>query len=186
MNHQRTMSLTRFLSAVLTGLLITTAATGCRKTVHRTSTVSTVPDTLIAGTVINTAGTWSANSPKGSQHLVVTVNGTSISWTLESREMHPGGGSSSGSSSSGMSLSSPSDPWFIFVESPQRLWFCDGKDQLSYNISDGGGSRSGPAIFAGKLQPTTEVIPPEIAPHLPAGIRNLLPPVEPVEKRPSI
>lgn len=176
----------RLLSTLLAGLLIAAAATGCRKTVHRTSTVSTVPDTLIAGSLINSAGTFSANTPKGSQHLVVTVSGTSISWSLETREMHPDGGSSSGSSSSGISLSSPSDPWFIFVESPQRLWFCDGKDQLSYSLSDGGGSRSGPAIFSGQLQPTTEVIPPEIAPHLPAGIRNLLPPVEPVEKRPSI
>lgn len=182
----KAMSPSRLLFALLTGLLITATATGCRKTVHRTSTVSTVPDTLIAGTVINSAGTWSANSPKGSQHLKVTVSGTSISWSLETREIHPGGGSSGGSSSSGMSLSSPSDPWFIFVESPQRLWFCDGKDQLSYSLSDGGGSRSGPAIFSGQLQPTTEVIPPEIAPHLPAGIRNLLPPVDPVEKRPSI
>lgn len=180
------MSRNRLTVLLLTGLLIAATATGCRKTVHRTSTVSTVPDTLIAGTVINSAGTWSANSPKGSQHLKVTVGGTSISWSLDTREMLPGGGSRGGSSSSGMSLSSPSDPWFIFVESPQRLWFCDGKDKLSYSISDGGGSRSGPAIFAGKLQPTTEVIPPEIAPHLPAGIRNLLPPAEPVEKRPSI
>lgn len=180
------MSPSRFLSALFTGLLITAAATGCRKTVHRTTTISTVPDTLIAGTLINSAGTWSANTPKGSQHLEVTVSGTSISWSLKIREMHPDGGSSGGSSSSGMSLSSPSDPWFIFVESPQRLWFFDGKDRLTYSISDGGGSRSGPAIFSGQLQPTTEVIPPEIAPHLPAGLRNLLPPAKPVETRPSL
>jgi hypothetical protein len=180
------MSRNRLPVALLYGLLITAAATGCRKTTVHTSTVSSAPDTLIAGTVIKSSGSWTARTPKGSTKLEVTVSGNSVNWTISTEEKIGRFGSSSGSSSSGTSLSSPSDPWFVFVESPQRLWFFNGKDQLSYTVSDGGGSRSGPAILSGQLQPTTEVIPPEIAPHLPAGIRSLLPPVEPVEKRPSI
>ncbi len=187
MIHQRYLSPTRFLTALLTGLLITTAATGCRKVVHRTSAVLIVPDTLVAGTVINSAGTWSANTPDGSQHLVVTVSGTSISWSLETREMHPGGGSSSGSSSSGMSLSSPSDPWFIFVESPQRLWFFNGKDGLDYRFrSPDGGSEGGTSIFSGELHTASPPVPNELVPHLPPELRKLLPHVTPSGKRPSL
>jgi hypothetical protein len=39
----------RFLSTLLTGLLIAAAATGCRKSTSHTSTLSAGPDTLIAG-----------------------------------------------------------------------------------------------------------------------------------------
>ncbi len=167
-------------------LTLAAASTGCRKTVTYSSKVATTPDSLIAGTVINSAGTWSANDPKGSQKLDVTISGTSVSWSVSSEKKHPGGGSSGGSSSSGMSLSSPIDPWFIFVESPKRLWFFNGKNELNYALSDGGGARSGPAIFSGQLQPTAEVIPTDLIPHLPPDLQKLFPPVVPQPKRPSL
>lgn len=165
-------------------LLLTLAAVsvGCRKTAP---TVAAVPDTLIAGTVINSPGTWSASNAKGSQKLEVTISGTSVSWSVSSEEVHPGGGSIGGASSSGMSLSSPVDPWFIFVESPKRLWFCNGKNELGYALSDGGSTRSGPAIFSGQLQPTDEVVPTDLIPHLPPDLQKLFPPVAAPEKRPS-
>ena len=168
-------------------LLLTLAAAslGCRKTVTYTSTVATTPDTLIAGTVVTSPGTFSASNAKGSQKLDVTVSGTSVSWSVSSEEKHPGGGSTGGSSSSGMNLSSPVDPWFIFVESPKRLWFFNGKNELTYSLSDGGGSRTGPAIFSGQLQPTAEVIPTDLIPHLPPDLKKLFPPVVPQPKRPS-
>lgn len=167
-------------------LTLSLATIGCRKSItYSTSAAVTTPDTLVKGTIIRSAGTWSAHSPKGSQTLEVTVSGTSISWEITSEEKHPGGGSSSGTGSSGMTLSAPSDPWFIYVETPQRLWFFDGKDALSYSLSDNGGSRSGPAIFVGKLQPTNEKIPRDLIPHLPAEMQKLFPPVEPKETRRS-
>jgi hypothetical protein len=158
----------------------------CRRTVTiSSSTAATAPDTLIAGTIIRSAGTWSAHTSKTSQRLDVTVSGNSISWEVHDEEKLPGGGSSGGTSKSGMPLSSPSDPWFIFVESPTRLWFFNGSGDLTYSLSDGGGSRSGPAIHAGKLQPTNEQIPSDIVPHLPPELQKLFPPVEPESKRPS-
>jgi hypothetical protein len=84
-----------------------------------------------------------------------------------------------------LNLSSPSDPWFIFVESPQRLWFFNGSGELNYNLSDHGGSRGGPAISSGKLLPTNERIPQELIPHLPPELQKLFPPVPPKEDRPS-
>ena len=159
---------------------------GCRKTVtYTSSTVVTTPDTLVAGTVIRSAGNWSAHTAKGSQKLDVTLSGNSVSWSVTSEEKFPGGGTTGGSSSSGMSLSSPSDPWFIFVESTQRLWFFDGKGDLTYSLSGSGGSRSGPAISSGKLLPTNEKIPTDLVPHLPPDLQKLFPPVEPKQERPS-
>ena len=130
-------------------LSLSLAAVGCRRTVTISSSpVATAPDTLIAGTIIRSAGTWSAHTSKTSQRLDVTVGGNAISWEAHEEEKLPGGGTSGGTSKSGMTLSSPSDPWFIFVQSPTRLWFFNGSGDLTYSLSDGGGSRSGPAIHA--------------------------------------
>lgn len=167
-------------------LTLSLATLGCRRIVTVTSsTVVTTPDTLVAGTVIRSAGTWSAHTSTTSQKLDVTLSGTSVSWSVTTEEKFPGGGTSGGSSSSGMSLSSPSDPWFIFVESPQRLWFFDGKGELTYSLSGSGGSRSGPAISSGKLQHTNEKIPSDLILLLPSDLQKLFPPVEPKQERPS-
>lgn len=171
------------------GLLLLTlslASPGCRRTVTITSSTSvTTPDTLIAGMVIRSAGTWAAHTATTSQKLDITVSGNSVSWTVSSEEKLPGGGTGGGEGSSGMALSSPSDPWFVYIESPQRLWFFDGKGDLTYSLTGSGGSRGGPAMSSGKLLPTDEKIPAEITPLLPADLQKLFPPIEPKTKRPS-
>lgn len=182
------MSSTRFLTALLTALLITIPATSCRKTViHTSSSSSTGPDTLIPGTVVNAAGSWSANTSKGSTKLDVSVSGTSINWTIITEEKIGKFGSSSGSSGSGMSLSSPTDPWFVFVESPSRLWMFDGKDQLAYRFqNNGGGSGGGQSIFDGKLLSGSPPVPRDLVLQLPPDLKKLFPHVEPAGKRPSL
>ncbi len=171
---------TLFLLAVIT--------TGCRKTViHTSSSSSTGPDTLISGTVINSAGSWSASTSKGSTELDLSVSGTSINWTITTRTKVGSFGSSSGSSGSGMSLSSPTDPWFVFVESPSRLWMFDGKDELSYRFqNNGGGSGGGQIIFNGKLLSNSPPVPRDLVLQLPPDLRKLFPHVEPAGKRPSL
>ena len=168
-------------------LALSLATIGCRRTVtlSSSSAAATGPDTLITGTVIRSAGTWSAHTSKTSQRLDVTVSGKSISWTMDTEEQNPGGGSSGGTSTSGMTLSSPTDPWFIFVQSPTKLWFFNGSSELTYSLSDGGGSRSGPAIHASKLQPTNEKIPTDLIPELPPELQKLFPPVKPKTERKS-
>jgi hypothetical protein len=182
------MSPTRFLSALFTGLLIIITATSCRKTViHTSSSSSTGPDTLIAGTVINAPGSWSASTSKGSTKLDLTVSGTSVSWTITTEEKIGQFGSSGGSSSSGMSLSSPADPWFVFVESPSRLWMFDGKDELSYKFQHpGGGGNGGQSIFDGKLLSGSPPVPRELVLQLPPELQKQFPDVEPASKRPSL
>lgn len=184
----KVMSSTRFLTALLTGLLITATATSCRKTViHPSSSSPTGPDTLIAGTVINSAGSWTASTSKGSTKLDLTVSGASVNWTVTSEEKMSNFGSRRGSSGSGMSLSSPTDPWFVFVESPSRLWMFDGKDELSYKFQHpGGGGSGGQSIFDGKLLSGSPPVPPDLVPHLPPDLQKLFPHVEPAGKRPSL
>lgn len=182
------MSPARFLTLLFTGLLITITATSCRKPViHTSSSSSTGPDTLIAGTVIKSAGTWSASTSKGSTKLDLSVSGTSINITITTQEKIGNFGSSSGSSGSGMSLDSPSDPWFAFVESPSRLWFFNGKDELSYKSQHPGGGRSGgQSIFDGKLLADSPPVPRELVPLLPPDLQKLFPNVQPPGKRPSL
>jgi hypothetical protein len=181
------MSPSRFLSALLTGLLIAATATGCRKSTSHTSTLSGGPDTLIAGSVIKSAGTWSASSSKGSTKLDLSVSGTSIHWTITTEEKIGKFGSSGGSSGSGMSLSTPTDPWFVFVESRSRLWMFDGKDELTYKIqNDGGGSGGGQSIFSGKLLSGSPPVPREVVLQLPPELQKQFPHVEPAGKRPSL
>ena len=171
------------------GLLLLTlslATLGCRRTATVTSSSTvTTPDTLIAGTVIRSAGSWSAHTATTSHKLDVTVSGNTVSWEVNSEEKLPGGGTGGGSGSSGMSLSAPSDPWFIYVESPQRYWFFDGTGALTYSLSGSGGSRGGPAMVSGKLLPTDEKIPQDLIPLLPPDLQKLFPPIEPKTERPS-
>ncbi len=181
------MSPSRLLPALLTGLLITAAASGCRKSTSHTSTLSAGPDTLIAGTVINSAGSWSASTAKSSTELDISVSGASINWTITTLTKVGSFGSSSGSSGSGMSLSSPTDPWFVFVESPSRLWMFDGKDQLAYRIeNNGGGGSGGQSIFDGKLLSGGPPVPRDLVLQLPPDLKKLFPHVEPAGKRPSL
>ena len=183
------MSSSRFLPALLTGLLITAAASGCRKSTTHTSTLSAGPDTLIAGTVIKSAGSWTARTPQGSTKLDLTVSGTSVNWTIFTEEKIGNFGASGGSSSSGsgMGLSSPADPWFVFVETPSRFWMFDGKDELAYRFrNDGGGSGGGQSIFNGKLLPGSPPVPRELVLQLPPELQKQFPHVEPASKRPSL
>jgi hypothetical protein len=175
------------MRTLLTLAFLAIAATGCRKAATRTSTVRIASDTLIAGTVIRSAGSWSASTPQGSTKLDLSVRGTSVNWTITNEQKIGNYGSSSGSSGSGMSLSSPSDPWFVFVESPSRLWFFDGKDQLNYQIRhSGGGGNGGTSIQSGKLRPDSPPVPGELVHQLPPDLQKLFPHVEPPGKRPSL
>jgi hypothetical protein len=171
-------------------LALSLATFGCRRTVTVTSsTTVTTPDTLVAGTVIRSAGTWSAHTSKGSKRLDIKIDADTVSWVVSNEDKRPTGGiggSAIGEASSSMSLSSARDPWFVFVESPRRLWFFNGSDRLSFRLAGSGGIRGGMAVLLGKLVPTAEKIPEEIIPLLPADLQKLFPPIEPKTERPSL
>ena len=167
-------------------LALVLSAVACRK---HTMTVSGVPvtsNTLVAGTFIDSAGTYTHEDGSVTHRVVVSPGPAAVSCGLSRHEQR---GMSSSNSSSGRSirLLHPSDPWFIFVERPGRLWFFNGKNQLDYDMeSPGGGGNSSPAIASGQLRPNAPPIPPELALRLPEELRKLLPAVEAPGVRPSL
>lgn len=167
-------------------LVAVLAATACRRsvTIHGSGTLSTAAPTLVAGTFITAAGTYSHVDGAVTRELTVSIHGNSVSWNLRRTERR-GGGFSSGSNGSSLNLAIPADPWFIYVESPRRLWFFDGTKKLNYAMEDAAGARSsGPAID-GKIRPGSPVIPAELAERLPDDLRKLVQPAGEPASRPS-
>ena len=167
-------------SSLILTLLAVTALTGCRK--HRVvvsppAAPAASANTLVEGTVIKSAGTW-AHSERGS-HCTFTAGpaGAGIHWSYQFS-----GSKGNGTTSSSFSLSSPTTPWFIYVESPERLWFFSGEN-LYYHRWDPDGS--GNAIIGGTLKMNPEDVPSGLVPHLPAELQKLFPPVD-NKRRPSI
>lgn len=175
------------MRALLFFLSLAVLTAGCRKSATRTSTGSTAPSTLIPGLLIKSPGSWTATTSQGSTTLDITVHGTTVDWSVTSEVKVGKFGSSSGTSSSGISLSSPADPWFAFVESSSRLWFFDGKDELTYSLRNpNGGGQGGTSIYGGRLAPGSPPVPPDLVPHLPPELQKLFPHVTPATKRPSL
>ncbi len=177
-------SLLRLLLGLSLSLL---ASTACRKTSTTGSSTTATPDTLIPGLLIRSPGSWTATTPQGSTTLDITVHSSTVDWSVTSEVKMGNFGSSSGTSSSGISLSSPADPWFVFVESSYRLWFFDGKDELTYSWrSPNGNGQGGTSIYDGRLHPGTPPVPHDLVPHLPPELQKLFPAFNPANKRPSL
>lgn len=175
---------------LLTILFLAVTTTGCRRSVIHSSSSTAGAHTLIAGTVIKSAGSWTASNSKGSTLMDISVSGTSVNWSITTKIETGGFGSGTRTMRSGssMSLSSPSDPWFIFVESSSRLWFFNGTDDLNYQfrIPSGTGSEGGASIHSGTLSSASQQVPPDLIPQLPPDLRKLFPAIKEAPKRPSI
>jgi hypothetical protein len=161
------------------------SATACRKTSTTGSSTVTTPGALIPGTFITTGGTFTLTEGKTVHTLDVTQSGTSLSLDYSSSEELPSGGSTGDMMGGSTSLSSPADPWFVFVETPQRFWYFEGKSELSilhmFDDSDGR------VISAGKAtHPESAKVPPAVVLRLPEDLRKLLPPAGPPVKRPGL
>jgi hypothetical protein len=166
-------------------LALALSPVACRKHTMTVSMGAAASNTLVAGTFIDGAGTYTHDDGSVTHELTVTPGPRAVTCQVTRREQR-GMGSSSSSNGRTIPLAAPSDPWFIFVESPGRLWFFNGKDQLDYHVkAPGGGGSSGPAIASGQLRPNTPPIPPDLILRLPAELRKLLPTVEAPGTRPS-
>src|SRR5205085_2441342 len=107
-------------------------------------------------------------------------------WNLYNARRPSAGSSGSGNNIKGsIDLASPASPWFIYVESPDRLWFCDGSAKLSYQIQTSGKSYGADAILDGALKDGSEPVPAEVIPLLPADLQKLFPAAK-GKPRPSI
>jgi hypothetical protein len=165
---------------VFLALAIVLGLSGCRK--HRVSYSPPAPpattNTLVPGTVIKGAGTWTHFDGTTRYHLSAHLSGTRMEWRLL--------GSGPTGSGSAAASADDSSPWFIYVESPNRIWFHDGAPNVScWTLNQGVRSEKSEAITNGTLQPDSAQIPAEVIPLLPADLQKLFP--EAASKpRPSI
>lgn len=170
---------------LLVPLLACMALTGgCRK--HRVvisppPSLPTATNTLVEGTVIKGAGNWVYSDGSSMRSLDVNPDGTNVHWAYNHH-----GPSHGGSTSSVITTSTPSSPWFIYVESAERLWIFDGTGSLICHFESSGGSATTLyALTNGKLQNDSVDVPPEVIPLLPEELQTLFP--KPSKKpRPSI
>lgn len=144
--------------------------------------VSAKVNTLVPGTVITSAGTWTHVAGNTWRLLTTTLPGSQVSWQYELSD----GGSGSSSLSSGIPLASPSAPWFIYVESPDRLWTFNGSGELFLVRWRSDGNYHTEAISDGKLRgPASTEVPSGLIPNLPADLQKLFP-TELEQPRPGI
>lgn len=167
--------------------LLPLALSSCRKSkVLVTPYAPAVANTLLIRTFIDKTGSYTHSDGKGTTHLELSGGGTTILWSLEIHSPKPGGGSSRRSSRGSIRLDDPGDPWFVYAETPQRIWLFDGKKDLDYSLHGEDGSRGGTAIFEGRLQPADDKVPDQVIRKLPAELQKLFPPLPPAGPRPSI
>lgn len=166
-----------FLSILLTAMPLT----ACRKhsvTISPPPPAPTPANTLVAGTLIKGSGTWTHSELGTNRSFTATVVGSGVNW-----KYHHSGPGRGGSTSTGFPLAKPSDPWFIYVGSPDHLWIFDGSSELTFWRWEP--DERGDAITNGVLKIAPEEVPAGLVPHLPAGLQKLLP-AEATKPRPSI
>jgi hypothetical protein len=178
-------SLLRLLLCLSLALL---ASTACRKTSSaRSSTVAT-PDTLIPGTFITSPGDYHGREGRYTRTIKLSPSGTQMSWILTTEVTGTREATESSSSVSGMALSSATDPWFVYVESPGRLWLWDGHANLyAAFIGKNGNNDYHQPVGGGRLSPVDPLpVPKPVFDRLPESIRRILPVPESPVVRPSI
>ena len=165
------------------------AGTACRKTsASSTSSVATTPDTLIPGTFITSPGTYHGREGRYTRSIKLNLTGNQVGWALTTEVTGTREATESSTSISGMDLSSPTDPWFVYVESPGRLWLWDGHANLYANfIRSDGDDEHRQLVNMGRLSPTHRIpVPKPVFDRLPESIRRILPAPETPVVRPSI
>jgi hypothetical protein len=172
------------MKAVLFVAILALSPVACRKHTMSVSLAHHPANTLVAGSFIDAAGTFTYTDGALTHEIELSPGPSAVSCELRYREQRPGVSRSS-SGSHPIRLSDPGDRWFVFVESPGRLWFYNGRDHLDYECQTPGGRQSGLAIASGQLVPNTPPIPAELAPRLPEELRSLLPAAVPPGTRPS-
>ena len=179
------ITLLRFSLFVFFALL---AGTACRKTsTSGTAAVATTPDTLIPGTFITSPGTYHGREGRYTRSIKLSPKPNYVSWTLNTEITGNRELSEIKTSISGLALSSPADPWFVYVESPGRLWLCDGHGNLYANfIGRTGNNEQRQLVNMGHLGTRQLPVPKPVFDRLPESMRRILPAPETPVVRPSI
>ena len=178
-------SLLHLLLCLSLALLATTA---CRKTSTTRSSIVAAPDTLIPGTIITSPGNYHGREGRYTRTIKLSPAGTQMGWSLTTEVTGTRAATESQTSSSYLILSSPADPWFVYVESPGRLWLCDGHANLYANfIGNTGNNEHLQLVNSGRLSPIDQLpVPKPVFDRLPEPIRRILPEPETPVVKPSI
>ena len=153
------------------------AGSACRKTSTTRSSTAATPDTLIPGTFITSPGDYHGREGRYTRTIKLSPAGTQMGWSLTTEVTGTREATESQSSSSYLILSSPADPWFVYVESPGRLWLCDGHANLYANfIGNTGNNEHLQLVNSGRLSPIDQLpVPKPVFDRLPEPIRRILP-----------
>lgn len=130
-----------------------------------------------AGLVIAKGGSWASPQSKDYRYFSARV-GTGVEWLYQ--WSLPG---DNGSTKETLALSSPSVPWFVYVESRTRLWFFDGEKNLTYRRWEPS-VETGDAIIDGVLKIPAAEVPADLVPNLPQPLQKYFP--KGAKPRPSI
>lgn len=189
MNPRRAMSGASFIPARPAALLFMAVAlsgSACRKHSAGTPRFSSASATLADGTFITKLGSYPYLNGSVAGELTVQASSSDLSCTIDQPDWGNGGFGNVTSKFS-LALDATDAPWFVFFESPTRLWFFNGTDHLYFRLRDiGGGNLSGDAIRSGKLSPGSPPVPRELVLQLPPDLRKLFPHVESAPQRPSL
>lgn len=169
-------------------ILLAAAVAACRKASSTGSSTAATLDTLIPGTFITSPGDYHGREGRYTRSIKLSLTGTQVAWTLTTEVTGTREATESNASSSYLALSSPADPWFVYVESPGRLWLCDGHANLYANfIRSDGEDDHHQLVNMGRLSPVDKFpVPKPVFDRLPEALRRIVPVQETPEVRPSI
>lgn len=158
------------MRTLLLFLAMACAASGCRRhrVTHPPAAVA-LPDSLVAGTFITADGSWSHSDRGITRELTVARTGNEIAWT----DLYTP--SASGTVDGSFTLNSSADPWFVYVESTDRVWIFDGSGNLQSRTIAGPSMETREVISEGKYDTEGDPIPAGLVQRLPAVLQKMLP-----------
>ena len=172
------------MRAALLFLTLCLAIVGCRRTASHTTSVATGPDTLVAGTFITTPGEYHGHEGRFTRIIKLTDHGTTIAYSIVTEKGTSGDAADHQEIVSALVLTKPTDPWFIYVESPASLWLCDGHANVyACFVSANGANDLHQLANSGHRTTEEKPLPAAVYQRLPEPLRRLFPiPAEKVEQ----
>lgn len=183
---------TRILVGGVAAAMLVLSLPACRK--HRVG-VSAMPGpaspakpaaaAITPGEFVTGGGHWEYDSEEGVLTLSARPMGGGVSWGAEFSGVSTGGT---------VTLSSRSDPWFIYLEGPRSLWIFHGQEELNHVVLNEDGSsthETARGTHEFRFDPATKA-PQAVLDRLPEPMRKILPPAPPMpppppkQVRPSI
>jgi hypothetical protein len=173
------------MRAPLFFLTLCLASSGCRR-VTPTAAAPSASATLLSGSFVTAPGEYRGSEGRFTRIVKLTDRGSSIAWSITTEKKTSRSSPASSTSTSALNLANPTVPWFVYVESPTRLWLYDGHANLTASfVSNNGSNEFHQLLNSGHRTTKDKPLPAEVFQRLRESLRSLFPaPAEP-ERRPS-